>query len=661
MADAMDEQLEQLKRLPLRRGETWQGGLVPIPGWVTGEGSEPYRPLLAIWIARHSHKLHLGEMQRPDEASPDAAVGALLAFALESEYGGYRPGRVEVADAELADQLTDLLSSANIQVRLVKQLDLVDEAMEDMAEAMDSTSSALPSPLEDSDVTPLALKSFAAAAAAYYEAAPWQYLVDIDLIEVEQPLAPPGFRYCTVLGAGGTMFGLTFYRSVDELFAFYRTDRDGDPQPLSEFDVWQCSFNLKHELPPGDAEVWEQHDLPVAGRAAYPLLCRFTATRPPARADLAQLDFVASVLQALSATSEEEIDSGRWEKHVAQAGGEIRVVLSLPDLVAPPTFQDWVRRGVEPDRRSHERVFADMDRYFREHPPGDMDDMNRVLAERFAGGRIDEPVTRPTTPLEQAQEICYQAFNTFGRRRVQLAREALACSADCADAFVILAEQSGTREAELENYRQGVAAGRRAMGEEFFQESVGHFWGISSSRPYMRALFGVALTLDRMGQMETAVEHWLEVLRLNPNDNQGARYLLLSRLMRLGRDADAARLLKAYDEESANWAYSRALLAFRLSGRSLTAERELRDAIRCNPHLPPLLADDAMPVPNYYSPGSLDEALVAAEELRPAFEATEGAVDWALATHRTWQADCKKKERDRRQKQRERARKRKRK
>jgi hypothetical protein len=130
-----------------------------MPGWVTGDGPEPYRPLLAIWIARRSHRLHLGELLRPEDASPDVALGAFLAFALESEFGGYLPGRVEVADAELADQMTELLSTANVDVRLVEQLDLVDAAMKDLAESMDSASSMVLGALESSDVTPLALKS----------------------------------------------------------------------------------------------------------------------------------------------------------------------------------------------------------------------------------------------------------------------------------------------------------------------------------------------------------------------------------------------------------------------------------------------------------------------------------------------------------------------
>ena len=123
-------------------------------------------------------------------------------------------------------------------------------------------------------------------------------------------------------------------------------------------------------------------------------------------------------------------------------------------------------------------------------------------------------------------------------------------------------------------------AAERTLGSACFAENVGHFWGITETRPYMRARFGLAESLTAAGRIDEAMTHYQELLRLNPNDNQGVRYVLLPKLLAAGRDVEAARLLKEYDEESANWAYARALLAFRLSGRSAAADREAarRDA-----------------------------------------------------------------------------------
>src|SRR4051812_14655156 len=57
------------------------------------------------------------------------------------------------------------------------------------------------------------------------------------------------------------------------------------------------------------------------------------------------------------------------------------------------------------------------------------------------------------TPLAQAQALMYRAFEEQEeQRRVQLARDALALSPDCADAYVLLAEHATGRKDALHLY-----------------------------------------------------------------------------------------------------------------------------------------------------------------------------------------------------------------
>jgi tetratricopeptide (TPR) repeat protein len=305
-----------------------------------------------------------------------------------------------------------------------------------------------------------------------------------------------------------------------------------------------------------------------------------------------------------------------------------------------------------PDRRANERMLSQIGRYFEAHPPANQEEMQRVLQTRFSG-KIDDTLLPATTPTEKAQELCYQACETRGRRRVQLARQALSMCPDCAEAYVILAEQAGTLEDEAGYYAQAVAAGERMLGPDAFQRDCGHFWGIVETRPYMRARQGLAQALAELGRIEEAVVHYQELLRLNPHDNQGIRYLLMPTLLELGRDADAARLLKEYDEGTANWTYARALLAFRLSGKSAPPRKELRAALRANPHVPPyLLADEPLPHVESYSLGSPEEAVCCAAELGPVFRATPGAAEWLTSECRQYEKerDARLREKVRREK-----------
>ncbi len=131
-----------------------------------------------------------------------------------------------------------------------------------------------------------------------------------------------------------------------------------------------------------------------------------------------------------------------------------------------------------------------------------------------------------------------------------MARKALELSPDCADAFVLLAEDASSTEQARDLYAQGVAAAERALGPAIFADEVGHFWGIISTRPYMRARFGLAQCLEVLGRPDEAIDHYRELIRLNPADNQAVRQILLAALFRARRDEDASALLAQFEDDA---------------------------------------------------------------------------------------------------------------
>jgi tetratricopeptide (TPR) repeat protein len=255
--------------------------------------------------------------------------------------------------------------------------------------------------------------------------------------------------------------------------------------------------------------------------------------------------------------------------------------------------------------------------------------LESMLAE--TGGQI--PQRAPASPLEQAQNLMYDAWEAAGSRRVKLARQALQISPDCADAYVLLAEETAQSPREaLQLYQQGVDAGRRALGPDAFEEAVGHFWGVTETRPYMRARAGLAECLVALGQWPDAIAHYQEMLRLNPGDNQGLRYNFLTLLLAAGELTQAADLLDQYTGDiSAAWTYSCALLAFARHGDSDASRLALAAARTGNPHIPAYLAGSRR-IPRYRPPyvgiGDEAEAIWYAQDHRYAWLATPGAVDW---------------------------------
>lgn len=147
------------------------------------------------------------------------------------------------------------------------------------------------------------------------------------------------------------------------------------------------------------------------------------------------------------------------------------------------------RGGADPlasfDRRLMEREMAFVSRLLEDREFEADEEANAFLQSLYANGPLEGPP--PETPLQEAQELVYQALQTTGARRVALAKRALSVSPDCADAYVLLAENESDARKARDYYRQGVDAGARALGAKYFEEAAGEFWGLVETRPYMRA------------------------------------------------------------------------------------------------------------------------------------------------------------------------------
>jgi len=243
-----------------------------------------------------------------------------------------------------------------------------------------------------------------------------------------------------------------------------------------------------------------------------------------------------------------------------------------------------------------------------------------------------------SSPEARAQDLVYSAWEMADpRERVRKAKRALEIWPDCADAWVLLAKNKAeSLEEAHELYTAGVEAGERALGKQAFTDDVGHFWGILETRPYMRARIGLARTLEAMGQIDEAVGHLRDMLRLNPDDNQGSRYDLLHLLVEQERGDEAAELLTEYASDAlAEWAYTGALVAYRQHGASERADELMRAARKRNAFVPAyLLGRRRMPkqLPATIGLGDNNEAIAYAADYKAIWRKTPGVLDW-LKSH----------------------------
>ena len=287
-------------------------------------------------------------------------------------------------------------------------------------------------------------------------------------------------------------------------------------------------------------------------------------------------------------------------------------------------------------RLEMEQQMAQLGKLLKEQEFESVDEINDFLSNLMAeqGGVL--PRGKAETPLEKAQEIVFQAIQEENpRKAIRLAEKAIKTSPDCVDAYLLLADlQAETLPEAFKFVQKALDAGKRILDPEIFENEKGHFWLIPETRPYMRAQLQMANMLWQLGDPDSAIQHYQELLELNPGDNQGVRYILLNALLQVYRNEEAAALIDAYEDDAfAAWAYDRALLSFRLHGRSPEADAALAAALEANEFVPDYLLGDAeMPfdedMPELHGWGDESEAILYAMQAMILWAQTPGAHVW---------------------------------
>lgn len=244
------------------------------------------------------------------------------------------------------------------------------------------------------------------------------------------------------------------------------------------------------------------------------------------------------------------------------------------------------------------------------------------------------------TPFEKAQVLIYKTVGVSTRRQIRYAKKALSIYRNCADAYVILAQYEKDKDEKIRLLREGVLAGERTLRHLGLQlDDEGGYWQVQA-RPYMRARLALANALYEIGEEEAAIAEYEEILRLNPNDNQGVRYLLVHAYLKVGRDQDANDLRRKWNDPASTWAFTDAYLAYKDQGDTPFSRSQAINAYYSNPYIPSfLLGILPLPreLPEEYRYGEEDEAIIYAQAAKVYWEKVEGILPWlkTVVTHIT--------------------------
>jgi tetratricopeptide (TPR) repeat protein len=563
---------------------TIQLGVIRMPAAVPDSSGEPFYPRIALAVDAKSGMVLKFEMSQPGD---DAATLAQTLFQAVAQNLGGLPRQVHVRDLAVAQSLRDMLNGDPMNIVAVREsLPMLDEAFAGFGE-FKAIGSRPPEPglLEEPGMSLERVIAFAEAAREFYLAEPWQHLLDEDLIKIESPSGPKGTAFSQVLGAGGQTFGLGFVPSIEAHEQLLRS------QSPPRGGVWTLQFGHIDLMSFADGQMWEQHRLPLASEEAFPWFIKFFHSKLPEHPSPEELTWAEGLLRALAATTESQVDAGRWEVTVATFNGEQTYRLSLPFLL-----QDLATMPAVPEAAS---------------------------------------------PGESAIALAEASRSARGRAELHLLRRALQLDPDYTRALLLMANRTTDDTVAIELLERAGDVEARQLGEESFREHAGHFWMLAPTRPYMHVRSMLAYRLMVSGRTVEAINHLNELLRLNPNDNQGNRYVLARALLQVD-DMDAlAELLDRpgyVDDVSAGWLFTRALLSYRRGDRKAFSEAILRTAAAANPHvIPMLIGRTPLPMQSPMPIGMGDESEAAEYVSRDGSEwdATPGAMEWLESFHRS--------------------------
>ena len=195
------------------------------------------------------------------------------------------------------------------------------------------------------------------------------------------------------------------------------------------------------------------------------------------------------------------------------------------------------------------------------------------------------------TPVERVTDDAWQALDEERHAdAAELAMRAIMADRQAFDAHVVLARCTASDTIAIAILREAVLEGRR-QHDNVITGTHGGYWSDLSTRPYMRAMHELAVTLWRRGLTQDrhdAIDVAKRMLRLNPNDNQGIRFLLWNWLPEMGLWDEMRPILRKHrDERRCETLFTSALDAIRRHDG--VAADLLAQAIRSNVHVAPLL------------------------------------------------------------------------
>lgn len=168
-------------------------------------------------------------------------------------------------------------------------------------------------------------------------------------------------------------------------------------------------------------------------------------------------------------------------------------------------------------------------------------DLNQIVQQSMNSPYL------PADDREAAQLLSYQAYDAVTEKeRQKLAKQAFKLDAENTDANLLMAEITSDPAEKQKHYLKAIQSGQQ---KSELEKDADITWDYVLHRPFLRALFAYGAWLMSQKKYAESIQPFETLLELNPNDQQGARWLLASTYIRAGKWSKAADFMAEFPPE----------------------------------------------------------------------------------------------------------------
>ena len=289
----MPEEVEPLPQV----NEIWQMGVTLLGILLSDQDDNLIQPYLMLVIDPTGPFILYQDLQEQEPTEEDVRKAILKAMARPLLGSGQprRPTAIVTREERWRQALEPLLKTLDIEI-YVDDTPELDQVLQEVEQFFGPEEPPIPGLLEDPRVTPEQVRELFEAAAEFYEEAPWEVMLDEDLVAIRYPSSVGRWRFASVMGYAGMEYGLAVFDDIDD----YELLAMGSPEEtIGLMDYHTLTFNDVSYVPPADLEAIQRYGWPVVDEDGYPVPVIFTRNEELLRPGPEELDWYIVAMRAL--------------------------------------------------------------------------------------------------------------------------------------------------------------------------------------------------------------------------------------------------------------------------------------------------------------------------------------------------------------------------